>query len=956
MGVQTTLAAKGKRRAEDEEFLATIMGGLESSSRSREQLEHEFAARMRGWAERKALQEAAVRDRHQEQFYHLRARLKGLEMEASITSAPVTALRRKQQSLLAGKHYAEAFDHMKVVKRAEKEAMRAHREEQRRVNEESVRHLLESQAKEREHFKQTMKTEEDSLKEFKFKCMASLSSQDTDGEVKPTQQSESRNAFPFRVSTTAGDGGQLPFSGGQTTTSPGIHHHQQQSVSVPRDLEENFAASSLLPPDGNVHWQHGQGQALQGQASQSYAPQGEQQQHGAFHANPNNATSNAYAPHQHQATDGGGMEGHGFNGYGGYPHEPPQSVPGGGAGGLPSYSSYGGFSSQNHDRWGQTTATPQYNSAMVRDSSGWMSSVPQPLQSGALAQQNSQQFRSSTFGASHGGATADLRPIPSSWQAGAINARPGSSFESSFDGGRGGGRRDEKSLENAATVLLNAALTLVGHGGGGGNDLLRAGGDDNNNEGQPGAQGHGQGQGAPWQGQPGAPHAHRQHAHAHAAMAHGAFNGSLVDERGEPIVGDERAMAEEGQGHRSFAQAGQHVRGIVRSFGIGGASHPMARGDEHENNATGGGNRHANAANNSTSDVMEESGSEDDDDAPLALPDAAPRGIGGRAVPGIDFSKMSSLKAKPMTRASIIKQDNQSAPSESTAAAGTGKGGRGLQKFGNAARKVENTLSMFRGLGGGAGRGERPPQGAAQGREEETSQLQLQHRGADQQRAEGALPPRDEASNQIRKIAAAKLLMKRAGNVPRLQSGHGDAHASAQENLQPPQSSQPKQLARVEAVNEPPPKQSLSHVVQQPSITAAVQVRKATDKMQQESRMVESQKRQFTTDDFRNLFSYARHGKYKQVTELLKNGCPAEGRDQFGNSPLIIACQNGNARIVKALLRHSANIDSQNKQGCTGLHYCIAYGFNALSDYLIAKGANDKLLNKMGLSPYEGIK
>ena len=37
-------------------------------------------------------------------------------------------------------------------------------------------------------------------------------------------------------------------------------------------------------------------------------------------------------------------------------------------------------------------------------------------------------------------------------------------------------------------------------------------------------------------------------------------------------------------------------------------------------------------------------------------------------------------------------------------------------------------------------------------------------------------------------------------------------------------------------------------------------------------------------------------------------------------------------------------------------HYCIAYGFNALSDYVIAKGANDKLLNAQGLSPYEGIK
>ncbi len=92
------------------------------------------------------------------------------------------------------------------------------------------------------------------------------------------------------------------------------------------------------------------------------------------------------------------------------------------------------------------------------------------------------------------------------------------------------------------------------------------------------------------------------------------------------------------------------------------------------------------------------------------------------------------------------------------------------------------------------------------------------------------------------------------------------------------------------------------------------------------------------------------------MTELLKGGCPAEGRDQFGNSPLIIACQNGNARIVKALLRHGALINTQNKQGCTGLHYSIAYGFNALSDYLISKGADDKILNKLGLNPYEGIR
>lgn len=84
-GVRATLAAKGKRRAEDEEFMGSLMSGLESVNRSREQFEHEFGFRMGKWADRKAQQEAALRDRHQEQFYHLRARLKGLEMEASIT-------------------------------------------------------------------------------------------------------------------------------------------------------------------------------------------------------------------------------------------------------------------------------------------------------------------------------------------------------------------------------------------------------------------------------------------------------------------------------------------------------------------------------------------------------------------------------------------------------------------------------------------------------------------------------------------------------------------------------------------------------------------------------------------------------------------------------------------------------------------------------------------------------
>mmetsp|Transcript_71562 Transcript_71562/g.226013 ORF Transcript_71562/g.226013 Transcript_71562/m.226013 type:complete len:132 (-) Transcript_71562:47-442(-) len=126
--------------------------------------------------------------------------------------------------------------------------------------------------------------------------------------------------------------------------------------------------------------------------------------------------------------------------------------------------------------------------------------------------------------------------------------------------------------------------------------------------------------------------------------------------------------------------------------------------------------------------------------------------------------------------------------------------------------------------------------------------------------------------------------------------------------------------------------------------------------MEQNMRAVASGKRTFTTDDFKILFSYCRHGKYKLVTELLKAGCPVDGRDKFGNTPLIVACQNGHSRIVKACIRYGSDVDKVNKNGNTGLHYCVAYGFNALGDYLIKKGANDQVRNTLGLTCYEGIK
>lgn len=59
--------------------------------------------------------------------------------------------------------------------------------------------------------------------------------------------------------------------------------------------------------------------------------------------------------------------------------------------------------------------------------------------------------------------------------------------------------------------------------------------------------------------------------------------------------------------------------------------------------------------------------------------------------------------------------------------------------------------------------------------------------------------------------------------------------------------------------------------------------------------------------------------------------------DEFGNTLLILAAQQGAKRMCKFLLRKGANINKQSIVGNTPLHYCYAYGNNALGEYLKAK-------------------
>jgi len=78
-----------------------------------------------------------------------------------------------------------------------------------------------------------------------------------------------------------------------------------------------------------------------------------------------------------------------------------------------------------------------------------------------------------------------------------------------------------------------------------------------------------------------------------------------------------------------------------------------------------------------------------------------------------------------------------------------------------------------------------------------------------------------------------------------------------------------------------------------------------------------------SSDDGSNIFSLTRHGRVEDVDNLLLNGIPVDGRDNFGNTILHIACQNGNKKLLKLALRYGANMNIANFRGNTSLHFAF---------------------------------
>ena len=101
------------------------------------------------------------------------------------------------------------------------------------------------------------------------------------------------------------------------------------------------------------------------------------------------------------------------------------------------------------------------------------------------------------------------------------------------------------------------------------------------------------------------------------------------------------------------------------------------------------------------------------------------------------------------------------------------------------------------------------------------------------------------------------------------------------------------------------------------------------------------------------VFSRARHGRIDEVRSALESGMPVNARDPHGNTLVMVACQNGQKRIVKLAMRYNAELNLRNRSGNTALHFCFMYAYYNLGEYLISKGADDTIINFQQQNCYE---
>lgn len=99
-----------------------------------------------------------------------------------------------------------------------------------------------------------------------------------------------------------------------------------------------------------------------------------------------------------------------------------------------------------------------------------------------------------------------------------------------------------------------------------------------------------------------------------------------------------------------------------------------------------------------------------------------------------------------------------------------------------------------------------------------------------------------------------------------------------------------------------------------------------------------------------DIFTAIQKIDYTSINVLLSDGTNIDTVDQQGNTPLMIATEVGNPRILNIILSHNPNVNMQNAQGQTALMIAAEAGQLHAVQKLLSKGADNTITNNEGNS------